>query len=464
MGLLAACRYDAAMSFARLAIVSLVYLIALLCFGWGFAAAQYKIFPWSYIQAVSKFVRGGVNEETTLAQKAMNDLGVSPERSIRRYSPSNAARFSEVVLDGIRSRRGAPRLWMAPAAQASYRLIVGAFDFEEAFWGAVLLDPSGRILRRWHMNGEIAELSEIRDELKSLYGVAFFPDGSAAFVIEEKPGGIVKIDACSRVEWTKKGQFHHVISPTEDSSAFWTLGGRHADLHPKLLLIDAASGETIKEIDMAAVEMANPETFIFDLRRQSRSKNATHANDIEPLPASVASAYPGFAAGDLVISYNTTNLIFVMDPETLEIKWWYVGAGDGQHDPDWHEDGTISIFNNNLRARQRDAALSSTIVSIDPQGNTHRTVVDGGRHDFYSKINGNHQFTDYGTVIVTSSTQGRVFEVDLSSGEKIFEFVNAYEWEKNRTLHLVESFAVDQAQIERWAPQGCAIEGAWKVD
>lgn len=464
MGLLADCRYDAAMTFARLATVSLVYLIALLCFGWGFAAAQYKIFPWSYIQAVSRFVRGDANEETTVVQKAMNDLGVSPERLIRRFSPSNAAGFREVVLEGIRDRRDAPRLWMAPAAPVSYRVIVGGFDFEEAFWGAVLLDPSGRILRRWYMNGEIEGLSETRDELKSLFGVAFFPDGSAAFIIEEKPGGIVKIDACSRVEWTKKGLFHHVISPTEDSSAFWTFGGKHSDLHPELLLIDAASGETIKKIDMAAVEIANPETFIFDLRRQQRLKNATHPNDIKPLPAAVASAYPRFAAGDLVISYSTTNLIFVMDPETLAIKWWYVGAGDGQHDPDWHEDGTISIFNNNFRARQRDAALSSSIVSVDPRRNTHRTVVDGGRHDFYSKINGNHQFTDYGTVIVTSSTQGRVFEVDLSSGEIVFEFVNAYDWENGRTLHMVESFAVDQERIERWAPQDCAIEGAWKVD
>ena len=54
--------------------------------------------------------RGDVDEETTLVQKIMNDLGYSPERSIRSYSPSNAASFREVALGGIRSRRGSESL------------------------------------------------------------------------------------------------------------------------------------------------------------------------------------------------------------------------------------------------------------------------------------------------------------------------------------------------------------------
>ena len=117
-----------------------------------------------------------------------------------------------------------------------------SFDFKKAFWGAVLLDGSGRVAHRWYMNAQIAELSDNPDVLKNLYGVAFFPNGSAVFNMQKAGGGLVKIDLCSQVEWTKKGLFHHAISPTEDYSAFWTFGGMEGDLHPKLLLIDAASG------------------------------------------------------------------------------------------------------------------------------------------------------------------------------------------------------------------------------
>jgi len=435
--------------------VAVIYFTSLIFFVWGIAAARYEIFPWNQIYTVYKFVRGDVTETTSLSQKLLNDLDIVPERFMRNYAPTKAARLSVLKMDGIRARRNSPRLWISPTARSSYRLIVGALDFEKAFWGGILLDPSGKVMRRWYMNAEIPTLSNEADILKNLYGVAFFTDGSAAFTMQENSGGIVKIDACSEVTWTKKGLFHHVISPTEDALQFWTFGGKQYDLHPKLLLVDAFSGKTVKEIDMADVEKTNPDIFIFDLHRKINVKNPTHPNDIEPLPSAMAGAYPKFSAGDLLISYHTTNLIFVIDPETLKIKWWYVGAGDRQHDPDWQSDASISIFSNNWRANQRGVEQYSSIVSIDPQTHSHETIVDGGRYDFYSKINGRHQFTKYGSVIVTSSTQGRVFEVDLASGEVIFEFVNSYDWEDGRTLHLSETFVIEEALAKRWAAASC---------
>jgi len=447
---------------------AILYLAALIFFGWGMAVARYEIFPFSYIKFVkddvTKFVRGDVvDEHTTLFQKALNDLGIRPERLIIKFAASNSKRFRKVELDGIRKRRDLPRIWMSPSAPNNYRLIVGAFDFEKALWGAILLDPAGRIVHRWYMNGEIKGLTKVPDTLKILYGVNFFPDGSAAFVFEkgfymdELSGGIIKVDYCSQVQWTKAGMYHHVVQPTEDYSAFWAFEGNQGDLDPILILIDAKTGDTIKKIDMADVEKANPETMIFDLRRRVDGKhdNATHPNDIDPLPTVFADAYPQFSAGDLLLSYNNTNLIFVVDPKTLKIKWWYLGAGDGQHDPDWHPDGTISIFDNNLRANRRGMPAYSKIVSINPSTNTHRTIIYGKPFNFYSIINGHHQFTNDGTVIITSTMQGRVFEVNLETGKIVFEFVNAYDWSKSRTLYLSDTFIIDKNTAERWLKNDC---------
>lgn len=439
---------------------AMIYLVALLCFGWGYFTDRYGIFPGNLIRSVEDFSRGDVTETTTLAEKIKNDLGISPERFIRRYTPSDGGTFRKIALAGAKDRRSAPRLWIAPDSIDRYRVIVGAFDLEDAFWGAVLLDPSGHITHTWRMNGEIPKLNSLADELKSLYGVTFLPDGSAIFNMQEISGGLIKIDACSRVEWTKKGQFHHVVAPNDDFSAIWTFGGQQGDLHPKLLLIDTVTGATIKTIDMAEVEKANPETFIFDLQREQNVQHATHPNDIEPLPGKFAGAFPAFNAGDLLVSYHTTNLIFVLDPETLKIKWWFVGAGDGQHDPDWRSDGVISIFNNNYRAARRGAARVSTIVSVDPKTNVVRTVVDGRDYDFYSNFNGTHQYTDFGSVMVASFAQGRVFEVDLATGRKVFDFINTYEWANGRTLHISDAMAIDETQVKQWALERCSMNSA----
>lgn len=445
---------------SKASLYSAIYLAAMLFFIWGYAVARYQVFPWVLISGIEQdilaFVEGDQDDDTTIAERLVSDFDIVPERQIRHFFAREPEKYREIALDGQRVRRESPRLWISPLAPDHYRIIAGAFDFEKALWGAILLDPSGKVVHRWHMNGEIDNLTDQADVLKNLYGLGFFPDGSAAFTMQERLGGLVKLDVCSRVLWTRSGLYHHVVSPTEDHSAFWTFGGQQHELHPTLLLIDAATGTTVREINMADVERANPGTLIFNLTRQKDTPNATHPNDIEPLPSALADAYPDFSAGDLLLSYHTTNLVFVLDPESLKIKWWYVGAGDGQHDPDWREDGTISLFNNNYRVFWRGAKPVSTIVEIDPVANAHRILVDGGSYDFYSSINGHHQMTPNGTVIITSSTQGRIFEVDLDSNEPVFEFVNAYDWDEGRTLHLSESFIVDKEQAERWIAQDCS--------
>ena len=433
-----------------------IYLVAIFCFAWGVASVAFHVFPYSYLKLVEDFVRGDTSENLSVIQMLGNDFGGKPRRLIRTYVPADQAGFEAVILQDTRSRRDAPRVRIDAAAPDSYRLMVGAFDFEQAFWGAILMNPAGHVLHRWYMNGEIPELTEEPDTLKNLYGVAFFPDGSAAFSMQERSGGFIKMDYCSKVQWTKAGNYHHVAQPTEDMRAFWTFGGEQHELHPVLILIDAETGETLREIDMADVEQANPEIPIFNLQRVNYAKSPTHPNHIEPLPSNLDAAYPQFSAGDLVLSYHTTNLIFVIDPDSLQIKWWYVGAGDGQHDPDWHADGTISIFNNRIRSKWRGLPEFSTIVKIDPATHSHETILDGANYNFYSSINGHHYFTKDDTVIITSAMQGRIFEVDLTTGRTVFDYVNSYNSEDEQTLHVSETFIIDAGTVDRWQQTDCS--------
>jgi len=64
-----------------------------------------------------------------------------------------------------------------------------------------------------------------------------------------------------------------------------------------------------------------------------------HLNDIEPLPASMASEYPLFDAGDLLVSLRYPDLVLVVDPDSETVKWYESRYFTRQHDPDFLGNG-----------------------------------------------------------------------------------------------------------------------------
>ena len=198
----------------------------------------------------------------------------------------------------------------------------------------------------------------------------------------------------------------------------------------------------------------NEHIHIFDL--QSNRELATqpqsdmwHGNDIEPLTEDRVSSFAGFEAGDLLISFRTQNLVFVVDPDTLKIKWWRIGAWDRQHDPDWDPNGRITVFsNNNVSPRQY-----SDVISIDPSTYSFEVLVNGKDYDLYSKANARHELTEFGTRMIVSTRQGWVVEVS-DTGEVVSSFVNNYSAADSRALFISQAVRVPETYFERpfWQP------------
>jgi hypothetical protein len=112
-----------------------------------------------------------------------------------------------------------------------------------------------------------------------------------------------------------------------------------------------------------------------------------------------------FAAGDLLISARDLNLVFVVDPSTLAVKWWRIGDTIRQHDPDWTASGRLSIYNNRMtRAR-------SEIVEIHPSTLAKTVAVNGAEIGFYARVGGKHQLMPGGNWLFSNSWQGNVVEV-----------------------------------------------------
>ena len=196
--------------------------------------------------------------------------------------------------------------------------------------------------------------------------------------------------------------------------------------------VNHENGNVLGRISFEDINKANPNIDILSIRRQLFKgiwlNDRYHLNDIEPLPRRYAEAFPMFKAGDLLISVRSLNLIFIMDPDTLKVKWWRVGQTRRQHDPDWQADGTITVFDNNMRdkALERDRDRYSRIWRMDPASFEAKIVYDGQSDNFYTSRRGKHQMFPNGNILITSSEQRRVLEV-TPDGETVFEFLNKYD-------------------------------------
>lgn len=430
--------------------IALCYILLMLIAGYSYSVGRFKIFPHDYIESVvqnyQEFAKGDpLEQKSSVASKIKNDLGISWGRWGYSYPAHAVDNARPLEHPDLEERDDLPSLFIDEEHKAGYRVIAGALLLEDSFWGALLLNPEGKVIHTWKLSGSHIQIKAKTDRLINIYGLQVFPDGSVIFNTQEKGGAIVKVDACSNVVWRLEGSFHHTISPDE-SGYFWSFIGHSAAYDQNMVKISQETGEIVQTIDMEKVRQANPGVNIWNLTLfgNQDTGHITHGNDIEPLPSHLAADFPGFEPGDLVISYATTNLTFVLNPETLEVKWWRAGISDFHHDPDWEAGGKISIYSNNS---QRSVEKFSDIVTINPQTMEHEVTLQGADMGFMSDANGRHQLTPYGTRYVTSSKQGWAFETD-EKGKIVSSFVNTIAISETKALHLSEASRLKESYFD----------------
>jgi len=439
-----------------ISIVSAIFLLAVMFFGWGFATVEYKVFPWSVIKPVLEDLReyasGGESNKKTITEKLANDAGLRPARMLVGFSKTPGRDYRELDIPSLKKRRDTPLVYFDKEAELSegYILVWGCFDFEDNLFGAILVDQQGRVVHRW-----VPDESDIRKEIEAYnntltkdrkkvdytlsevkfpHGLAILPNGSLIFNDGDPGNAMQKIDYHSNTQWVKLGGFHHAISQSENDSVLWSMS-RESVLNK----IDPESGKTLEILRLQDLIRANPGIDILTIRRDlidgKWMPDKWHVNDVEPLPSEYETAYPKFKAGDLLLSLRSLNAVMVVDPVSEQIKWWRIGAYSRQHDPDWQPNGEITVYDNQMRDKYHvsqpiNSQKFSRIVSVDPNTYEHTVLYDGERDQFYSKIRGKHQILPNGDILITSSMQGRIMLVD-SKGKTVFELLNRYDDESS---------------------------------
>ena len=426
-------------------VIALCWLVFVTAFMAGLYVYAAQVWPYPIVAKIQQFVAGDTEEKATLMEKVKNDLNFKPARHIISSSRESVdfQKYKELTGLPLHSRRDNPKMYLSPAAPKGYRLIYGGFDFEDNFHGAILLDQQGKVSHVWQISQEGVEWNHRPDTNTFPHGFEIAPDGS---IVTAYDGGtsLTRYGYCGEIIWRIKGGFHHSIAFDSDGS-LWTWGKAGAEIPygDNLIKIDFETGKILKEFHLNKVMKANPDIDIFGILQEDSAEGSNwisdeaggrwHANDIDPLPEELVQYYRDFKVGDLLVSLRSPDLVFVMDPETLQVKWWRQGLVRRQHDPDWNDQGTITIFNNNMHRGY------SNIMELDPVTYDYNIMLDGEKYDFYTWMRGKHQLLDNGGLLVTSPQQGWVFEVD-EQGEMTFEFLNTYGGEK-------EFMAVSEARF-----------------
>jgi hypothetical protein len=86
-----------------------------------------------------------------------------------------------------------------------------------------------------------------------------------------------------------------------------------------------------------------------------------HTNSVRVLPASIASSFPQFKAGQVLISLRRLNAVAVVDVPTKSVVWSAGGIWHSQHDVEFLNNGNLLLYDN------LGSPLGSRVLEYDPK-------------------------------------------------------------------------------------------------
>jgi len=383
--------------------ISILYLCAIGLLSWGIAIGKYGVFPHDYLEKI----------KTALTNENIKEkIDGLPWNHLALENPV-------LSLD--------PRKVIWP--DETYLLVTGMFDRKNAIR---LLGNKGRVIKEWVFHPDRAFAMSPKDRFNvDLHGSVVFPDGSAMANFEYE--GTVKLDKCNSIEWQVPNTHHSIFHSPRNT--FWIPGQRKRNKKMKtlkppfkedLIMEVDSQGTILRSISILDVIYQNDlQGLLFSngfFEVENFSDDFLHINDIEELTPDKAHVFPQLSPGDVMVSVRHLNLILIFDPNTLDVKWYQIGPWLRQHDPDFQDDGTITIFDNNSDNASGSTHGGSKIIKIDPVTRNITTLYKAD--NFYSRVRGKHTILKNGHILIVEFSRGRVFVVDPNNGKVNFEYTN----------------------------------------
>ena len=322
---------------------------------------------------------------------------------------------------------------------------------------AMVMDHQGQVYHSWSIdpNGLVSEKDfanhsgMTRAENLNVQGVAPTRDGGLIVTLQGRNMfpyyvGVVKLDKESNVEWEHIDFSHHwplvaengdvvlpvaqIVQPApaafEETVVPIECIGAVPALYHEGLRIRASDGTLLRETWFEDLLIANDlKGLMYAVRNGC---DPYHVNGMAELNAAAAAGISGAEAGDLVLSLRSPSALIVLDRTEDVVHDVITGPMVAQHAPVVFADGRIGMFDNLGGVSEQGG---SRILAYDPATRSFETLFprqgDTSAH-LESVAQGTLQLSEDGTrALVGETLGGRLLEVDLQTGDVLWEYENA---------------------------------------
>ena len=321
---------------------------------------------------------------------------------------------------------------------------------------ATLVDMRGNRVHQWsqpfskvwphpaHVKFKVA------DDAVQWFRCRLFPNGDLLALYQadhDTPHGygLAKLDKDSTVLWKCSDNFHHDFDIGDDGRIYSLthhieaepVKGLASIVPPYLadsVVIVSPEGQVLESISiiealqnspfalmLASVqpeglqlthEPLNKKKWISKMltaKVDRESGDALHANSIRVLNRTMASHFPLFKEGQVLLSLCNLNAIAVLDIPSRSIVWAAEGVWRMQHDAEFLENGHLLLYDN------LGEESNSRVIEFDPNNHGYPWAYSNENSNRFSAVHrGMKQHVPNGNVLIVDPDGGRIFEVTPS--------------------------------------------------
>lgn len=394
----------------------------LLVFFGGYLARENETFPFG-------FIRQHIQPRLDTA------LSLFSEKHAKKVSP--VAEFTRKVKKLPKARIKKKQVYDAPT-------VFAALNSDE-MPTIQIIDIDGKQIQEWNLNWfhffkDKSQYKHLPDDIIPKHPAGFYIGGMQVLdngdVIVIVKGALLRLDACGNEVWRVSRRVHHTLVKDEDD-ILWVPILREVDKIKNFPRIQPESfhegfmkvsldGEVLLEksvFDILAMNDLQSVALVSATKHLPHVQgDLLHFNDIEPFPKSMKEGF--FKHGDFVMSFRNPHMIVVFD-KNFKAKKLVMGGFIRQHDPDFIDGNTLSIFDNNTVTRKLSDKKSSRIITKNMLTDEVKVIFKGTKKEpFYTNDMGRHQWLPNGNIMITESRGTRIFEIN-PKGKIVWEYFHA---------------------------------------
>ena len=447
--------------------VAKYYLIALLFFLWGISTVTFQVFPYTWIATPLTTIRtwlagSAEGDDLSLSQKIQAEffdedtLYTGASKIDQKFGLSLQAVKDPNSLLPTRGRK----LYYYSQTEQGYYIFFVTLNAKKAKFAALIVSAQGELKHVITNPRRKRKTRNLGQGGVSDYGHFIFNSYFDLHVKNICNETLLKVrkPKGKRYGLGEGVGFHHKASATQND--LWTWYGNQARRY------DLKTQKMVQQFDLIDLIAANPQLPIFEARliksnkkghigqwkyqllnnkntkkirlKQISLHDPFHQNDIDVLTEYMAPYFPQFEPGDLLLSFRSINLITVIHPQTLKVKWYSYGEFSRQHDPDWSYNGEIVLYDN------QSHNLFSRIISINVENKQPSTLIRGREWGFYQFAQGNQHFDMQNRVLFTNNAEA------VQINQKEIDFYFKYTNKQGKSLDIGTVHYIDEKQYQTW--------------